>query len=187
MLNHQSQHYGFSDPEDAIAALRRWSLLTPWDQREGTGKLYVLSPIRRFIQSTLSAEEPTVAEELLLHLFQDFTLQASALAEAHFGAGVGMTRFSQEFPNFVHLLDQANMRFKDNPQYCLWMAALASSLMVFCFLCSLNQRGAQIMRLGANAAIRAGDISMASSGLSQSLRNLDTALGIGISPAEGLG
>jgi len=162
--------YGVFDIEGDIAALQRWHLINVWVDELDRARLSVLSPIGSFIEAEWSAEAPVEAKELHYVLVEDFTTQSVVLdlnyAQGN-NAAFGLFRFDQEFPNFLHALAIANKRASNDERYLRLISVMASSLMVYCYVRGLFNRGIQIMRLGADAAIKLGSKEAASDLLSQ--------------------
>ncbi len=157
--------YGTTDIESDVATLQRWHLVNVWVDELEKSRLSVLSPIGSFIEAEWSAEAPLEAKELHYILVEDFTTHSVVLdlnyAQGN-NAAFGLFRFDQEFPNFLHALAIANKRASNDERYLRLISVMASSLMVYCYVRGLFNRGIQIMRLGADASIKLGHKKSAS-------------------------
>jgi len=163
--------FELDDAEIAIANLRRWHLL----QIESYGaleRIRLLSPIRAFVEYSYERESPAEANAALAIVVKTFAIQALILCHHHIQAGdivYGVARFGHEFPNFLHLFDKAYSRSDKDQTFLQWVGALATSMQVFCFIRGFWDRGAEIMRVGADASIRTGMPSSAAQLLLQSI------------------
>jgi tetratricopeptide (TPR) repeat protein len=163
--------FELDDAEMAIANLRRWHLL----QSESYGaleRIRLLSPIRTFVENSYERESPSEANDALIIVVKTFAIQALILCHQHIQAGdivYGVTRFGHEFANFLHLFDKAYSKSEKDQAFLRWVGALATSMQVFCFIRGFWDRGAEIMRIGADASIRTGMPSSASQLLLQSI------------------
>ena len=157
MLDNKGNQYGISDLEGSVAELRRWHLLDV----EGTDirrRMRVLSPIRAFVLKEWESETTTKTDALKKSFVRDLTFQAMILDSYVAGGNpaYGLLRFDQEFPNSICALRVAIQLAETSEYYLEVIGAMATSLMSYCFVRGLFEHGVQIMRFGADAAIRLG-------------------------------
>jgi tetratricopeptide (TPR) repeat protein len=162
-------NYEVPDIDATIAALRRWHLINV-GPGQGARRLFLLSPIKAFVEDTYEQNQNAEANEALLCLTRNLALQALVLWEKQSeDTAYGVMRFRQEFANYIHVLYKARDKSATTPEYLEFIGALASSLQVFCFVGGLTSRGAEIMQIGAEAAIRLNKVAAASGLLHQSI------------------
>ena len=155
-------NYEVPDISAVIAALRRWHLVNV-EPGQAARKLFLLSPIKAFVEETYEDEQSAEANEALLCLTRHLAMQALVLWEKQSeDTAYGVMRFRQECANYMHVLYKARERSGTHPEYLEFIGALASSLQVFCFVSGLTNRGAEIMRIGAEAAVRLDKVAAAS-------------------------
>lgn len=155
-------NYEVSATDAAVAALRRWHLINV-GPGQGARRLFLLSPIKAFVEHTYEHEQSAEANEALLCLTRNLAIQALVLWEKQSAdPAYGVMRFRQEGANYMHVLYKARERSETHPEYLEFIGALASSLQVFCFVSGLTTRGAEIMGIGAEAALRLDKVAAAS-------------------------
>jgi tetratricopeptide (TPR) repeat protein len=147
------------DTRNTIAILEQWHLISTENYSSDTFRLRMISPIRAFCKETFETDHPSRANDLMLALTRSLVMQAMVIHEHYFAVGDvtgGNIRFAQEFPNLIHIFEQAVSRSEAHPGYRELIGALASSLQEFCFVNGLNRRHVRIARLGADAAKQVG-------------------------------
>lgn len=162
--------FGIQDSQRAVAELARWHLITVDTSAWPFPRLRAMSPVRAFARCAFEIDDAKIAEALFYELASELVLQAAVIDDRYTSdgnVGLGTRRLSQEFPNFSYIFDESVRLASTNPAYLRIVCSLAFSLQVFCFVAGRSRRGLQIMRAGAEAATKAGQLGLASSLLLQ--------------------
>ncbi|BCS52644.1 hypothetical protein GSbR_05190 [Geobacter sp. SVR] len=155
--------FGFVDYMADVAALRRWHLVDVNNTMPFGTRLYVLSPIRAFVNSEFHENSSHDIEELECLLVMDMTAQARFLDSNFMQVGdvaLGLQLFSIELPNFLNGLQISLDRASEKSLKLA--ASMAGCLMVYCFVNGFVQLGIEILQMGADAAARIGNKHQAS-------------------------
>ena len=156
--------FQIADVPLTIASLRRWHIL----QVESYGaveRLFLLSPIRAFVEESYERDQPTLANDALLIVADNLSMLALILCHQYIQGGdivYGIARFDHEFANFVYIFYKAHAHSDQDAEYLKCVGSLATSMQVFCFVSGFWDRGSKIMRIGAGASLRLGMASSAS-------------------------
>jgi tetratricopeptide (TPR) repeat protein/5-methylcytosine-specific restriction endonuclease McrA len=153
-----------ADAQLAIATLRRWHILKV-ESYGAVERLFLLSPIRTFVEESYERDQSTLANDALLIVADELSVLALVLCHKYIQGGdivYGVARFDQEFANFIHIFYKAHAHTDQNEGYLRCVGSLATSMQVFCFVSGFWHRGSEIMRIGAGASLRLGMASSAS-------------------------
>lgn len=162
--------FGIQDSQRAVAELACWHLINVDTSAWPFPRLRAMSPVRSFARRAFEIDDAKIAEALFYELASVLVIQAAAIDDRYTSdgdVGLGTRRMSQEFPNFSYIFDESVRLASTNHAYLRIVCSLAFSLQVFCFVTGHSRRGLQIMRAGAEAATKEGQLGLASSLLLQ--------------------
>ncbi len=164
---------------DATARLAYWHLVNVERLGEGLSRLHVLSPIRVFVKQQWEQDGLDEVQEMETELATSLTYQAMILDQRYLlgnqeQVAYGIARFDMEFGNYIECLKMMS-RADTQPRFQELASALASSLMVYCFVRGLSEQGARILRVGVNAALRGRQFGRASELLTRLVALADRA------------
>ena len=157
LFEQQMQHYGGPDATMLAAALRRWCLVQRRDVGVSIDRWYALSPIRSFAARTWREENEDEARALRNTLLRDFGVMAHAIDQQAQGASEVphmVWRFWLEWRNLQLVIDEAETRPED-AHIRLLVLAVCSSVVRFCFVARLPERGVRMMVRAARIVMRA--------------------------------
>jgi 5-methylcytosine-specific restriction endonuclease McrA/tetratricopeptide (TPR) repeat protein len=163
-LARMSKFGGVLDIDAAIAGLRRWHLLNVYPYA-GQLRVALSTPIRTFVEEAYELNDSAKAQAAFLEVARHLRIEARVLCHEHIqseNTAYGLQRFGHELGNYLHAFYKAYERRDEHKEFLETVGALASSMQVFCFVSGFWQRGAEIMRMGANASKQLGMASSAS-------------------------
>ena len=166
ILTHQLErdNHGGVDAPLLLAALRRWSLVQTKDIGQPIERSHMLSPIRSYVRLRWREEHASEAQTLSKMLLHNFGVMAAVVDQGsqdpveipHM-----LSRFSQELPNLLHVIDEAEAQPGDT-DLSFFASGICSTLMRYFFILRLPEQGAQVMQRGAQIALRDGRMKRAS-------------------------
>ena len=166
---HHLKCYGGAETPLLVGALRRWSLVQTNDGGAPIERSYVLSPIRAYVKQRWREEHPSEAQVLTGTLLRNFGLMAAVIeGQSEDAANVPhmVSRFSQELPNLLLVIDEAEIH-PGNAELSLLASTICGALMRFFFVSRLPERGVYLMKRGAKIEMRDGDGIAASRTIAQ--------------------
>lgn len=148
----------------AIAAVRRWALLEIEDQGETRERVRMLSPIASYLMARWREDRPEEAWKLTRELAVQLSVMAAVIsqhAQKNDGMNLMLSRFEQELPNLIWVLELAEKTPNDTELGEL-ACSVCSGLMRYFFVVQLGDIGSQVMLRGARIAMRDGFFRRAS-------------------------
>ena len=124
-----------TDASRLLGALRRWSLVQTKYKGQAIERSHMLSPIRSYVRLRWGDEHASEAKTLTAMLLHNFTIMAAVIDQRgqdpteipHM-----LSRFSQELPNLLLVIDEAEAQPK-NAEFSLFASAICGALMQFFF------------------------------------------------------
>ena len=166
---HQLEYYGGPDAPLLVAGLRHWSLVQTQEADAAIARWYAVSPISSYVRQRWAEQHATEAQVLRETIVKDFGVMAAVIgmqSEDADDVPNMLWRFSQELPNMFVVVDEAEAQ-PGNQELSLLAAGVCSSLMHYFFVSRLPEQGVQLMRRGAQIAMREGNWQGASAMVAQ--------------------